>query len=103
MDAKKDIRPVTYLKNNAAELLAQVNESQRPVYITQKGEARAVLQDPKSYEQMRSTIGLLKLIAIGEEDVRAGKTRAQELVFADLGTNLRQQIKSAGRHLSLKL
>ena len=77
MDSKKDIRPVTYLKSHAANLLSQINESQRPVYITQKGETRAVLQDPKSYEQMRSAIGLLKLIALGEEDVRLGKTKDQ--------------------------
>ncbi len=96
MDAKKDIRPVTYLKNHAADLLAQVNESQRPIYITQKGEARAVLQDPKSYEQMRSTIGLLKLIALGEEDIRAGKTKTQDQVFTDLEANLQHRIKSGG-------
>ena len=94
MDAKKDIRPVTYLKNNIADLLSQINESQRPVYITQKGETRAVLQDPKSYEQMRSTIGLLKLIALGEEDIRSGKTRGQDQVFADLEVNLQQRMKS---------
>jgi len=72
MDAKKDIRPVTYLKNHAADLLSQINESQRPVYITQKGKARAVLQDSKSYEQIRSAIGLLKLVVLGEEEVRSG-------------------------------
>lgn len=94
MDAKKDIRPVTYLKNHAADLLSQINESQRPVYITQKGEARAVLQDPKSYEQMRSAIGLLKLVALGEEDVRSGKTKVQDQVFANLETSLQQRIES---------
>lgn len=93
MDAKKDIRPITYLKNNAADLLSQINESQRPVYITQNGETRAVLQDPKSYEQMRSSIGLLKLIALGEEDIRVGKIRDQDQVFADLEANLQQRIK----------
>jgi prevent-host-death family protein len=94
MDAKKDIRPVTYLKNHAADLLSQINESQRPVYITQKGEARAVLQDPESYEQMRSAIGLLKLVALGEEDVRSGKTKGQDQVFANLETSLQQRIES---------
>ncbi len=93
MDAKKDIRPVTYLKSNTASLLSQINESQRPVYIPQKGKTRAVLQDPKSYEQMRSTIGLLKLIALGEEDVRSGKTKSQDHVFADLENRLCQRMK----------
>lgn len=94
MDSKKDIRPVTYLKSHAANLLSQINESQRPVYITQKGETRAVLQDPKSYEQMRSAIGLLKLIALGEEDVRLGKTKDQNQVFAKLETSLLQRVKA---------
>jgi len=94
MAAKKDIRPVTYLKNHAADLLSQINESQRPVYITQKGETRAVLQDPKSYEQMRSAIGLLKLVALGEEDVRSGKTKDQDQVFTKLETSFQQRIKS---------
>jgi prevent-host-death family protein len=94
MDAKKDIRPVTYLKNHAADLLSQVNESQSPIYITQKGDARAVLQDPKSYEQMRSAIGLLKLIALGEEDIRAGRAKAQGQVFADLESTLQHRIKA---------
>ena len=93
MDAKKDIRPITYLKNNTANLLFQINESHRPVYITQKGETRAVLQDPKSYEQMRSAIGLLKLIALGEEDIRLGKTMNQDQVFADLESDLQQRMK----------
>ncbi len=94
MDSKKDIRPVTYLKSHPANLLSQINESQRPVYITQKGETRAVLQDPKSYEQMRSAIGLLKLIALGEEDVRLGKTKDQNQFFAKLETSLLQRVNA---------
>ena len=88
MESKKEIRPVTYLKAHAADLLTQVNETHRPVFITQKGEARAVLQDPESYERMRSALGLMKLLAQGEEDVRQGRVRTQEEVFADLSDSL---------------
>ena len=84
MKSKEDIRPVTYLKSNAADLLTQINTTHRPVVITQNGEARAVLQDTESYEQMRRTMGLLKLVAQGEDDVRAGQTLTQEAVFASL-------------------
>ena len=79
---KKDIRPVTYLKTRAADLLKQVNETQRPVIITQNGEPRAVLQDAKSYEDMRYALGLMKLISQGEEDVRRDRVRSQDEVFA---------------------
>jgi prevent-host-death family protein len=88
MESKKDIRPVTYLKSHAADLLSQVNETQRPVFITQKGEARAVLQDPASYERTRAALGLMKLLVQGEEDVRKGKVRPQDDVFADLKRSL---------------
>jgi prevent-host-death family protein len=81
MNMKEDLRPITYLKNNAADLLVQINATHRPVVITQNGEARAVLQDPESYEQMRRAIGLLKLVAQGEADVQAGRTLAADDVF----------------------
>ena len=84
MSIEKDIRPITYLKSRAADLLKQVNETHRPVIITQNGEPRAVLQDPQSYESMRNALGLLKLISHGEEDIRKGNVRPQEEVFSKI-------------------
>jgi prevent-host-death family protein len=84
MQMKEDLRPVTYLKSKAADLLEQINTTHRPVVITQNGAARAVLQDPESYEQMRRAIGLLKLVAQGESDVQAGRTMAADEVFTRL-------------------
>jgi len=95
MKANEDIRPVTYLKSRAADLLAQINETHRPVIITQNGEARAVLQDPESYEKMRAAIGLLKLLAQGEEDMRRGKFHGQEAVFDRLERKLKNGKKGA--------
>lgn len=82
MSLKEDIRPVTYLKSRAAELLAQVNRTQRPVIITQNGEPRGVLQDPESYERIRRALGMLKLLAQGEDDIRTGRVSPQPAVFA---------------------
>ena len=84
MKISTDIKPVTYLKSRAADLLKQVNETHRPIIITQNGEPKAVLQDPESYENMRNAIGLLKLIAQGEEDIHNGRTIPQHEVFASL-------------------
>ena len=82
MNIENDIRPITYLKSRAASLLKQVNETQRPVIITQNGKPRAVLQDSQSYESMRNALGLLKLISQGEEDIRKGKVRPQKDTFS---------------------
>jgi prevent-host-death family protein len=84
MNITIDIKPITYLKAKTADLIKQINETQRPVIITQNGEPKAVLQDPQSYENMRNAIGLLKLISQGEEDIRNGRGRPQEDVFADM-------------------
>lgn len=93
MNITTDIKPVTYLKSRAADLLNQINETQRPVIITQNGEPRAVLQDPISYGNMRNAIGILKLISQGEADIRNGKMKSQQDVFKDIEVTLKEKLK----------
>jgi prevent-host-death family protein len=93
MNISKDIKPITYLKSRAADLLKQINQTHRPVVITQNGEPKAILQDPESYENMRNAIGILKLVSQGEKDVREGKSRSQEEVFADIEAILKEKMK----------
>lgn len=93
MNIQKDIRPVSYLKSRAADLLRQINETHRPVIITQSGKPRAVLQDPRSFEDMRKAIGILKLISQGEEDIKQGKCKPQEAVFNKIQLLLETQSK----------
>src|SRR4030067_3156383 len=93
MNISKDIRPITYLKSRAPDLLKQINQTHRPVVITQNGEPRAVLQDPESYENMRNAIGILKLLSEGEADIRSGKTRALESVFSEIEEALKERYK----------
>jgi prevent-host-death family protein len=93
MNIIDDIKPVTYLKSRAADLLNQINETHRPVIITQNGEPRAVLQDPESYENMRNAIGILKLVSQGETDVRNGRTKSQESMFNEIGSELKARLK----------
>jgi len=91
MSLKKDIRPITHLKTRAADLLNQVNDTRRPVIITQNGEPRAVIQDARSYEDMRNAIGLLKLLAQGEEDIRQDRTVDQDAVFRRMDKAIREK------------
>ena len=88
MVIKEDIRPISYIKANAAEILEQVNETRRPVYVTQNGEARAVLIDTESYENMKKAIGLLKLLTQGESDIVEGKILSQEDFFSGVDREL---------------
>ena len=67
------IRPISYLKANAAEVLDQIGREREPLVITQNGEARAVLQDVVSYEQTQETLALLKVLALGTRQVEQGR------------------------------
>jgi prevent-host-death family protein len=93
MIISKDIKPITYLKSKAPELLKQINETHRPIVITQNGEPKAVLQDPESYENMRNAIGILKLISQGEQDVKDGRSKSQEDVFANVERLLKERME----------
>ncbi|MDD2723607.1 MAG: type II toxin-antitoxin system Phd/YefM family antitoxin [Methylovulum sp.] len=81
MKISTDIKPVSYLKLHSADLLKQVNETHRPVIITQNGEPRAVLQDAETYENTRTALGLLKLLAHAESEVQSGNVTEQNQVF----------------------
>lgn len=97
MNITEAIRPISALKNRAADLLEQINKTQRPIIITQNGVPRGVLQDPQSCEQMRRAVGMLKLLAQGEEDVRAGRTVPGNRVFAQVRGQLDAQGRDDGK------
>jgi prevent-host-death family protein len=69
------IKPISYLKANAAEVLERLAEERQPLLITQNGEARAVMQDVASYEETQETLALLKVLALGNREVEEGKVK----------------------------
>ncbi len=88
MKLAEDIKPITYMKTRSSELIKTVGENKRPIIITQNGEARAVLIDIDSYEKQKEALLLLKIIAQGEEDIKAGRVTEQETVFKKLDKKL---------------
>ena len=69
------VKSISTLKANAAEILQELAELRRPLVITQNGEAKAVLQDVASYDATQETLALLKILALGQAQVAAGKAR----------------------------
>lgn len=69
------IKPISYLKANAAEILQELTTQRQPMVITQNGEAKAVIQDVASYEQTQETLALLKILALGNQQVAQGRVK----------------------------
>ena len=84
MSLAKQIKPISYVKANAAELIRDLHKSGEPIIITQNGEAKAVLQDIESYEKTLETLALLKIVARWERQYREGKVKPAAEVFRRL-------------------
>jgi prevent-host-death family protein len=84
MRYSSQVKPISYLKANAAEVLAHLAEQREPRVITQSGEAKAFLQEVASFEETQETLALLKILALGDQDVAAGKVKPVGEVIARL-------------------
>jgi prevent-host-death family protein len=84
MKLSNRIRPISYLKAHAAEIVRNLAEQQEPMVITQNGEAKVVIQDIESYEQTQQTMALLKILALGMRQVEEGKVLPAENVIKRL-------------------
>ena len=73
MRYSRQIKPISYLKANAADVLQELEEQRKPLIITQNGEAKAVLQDVASYEETQETLALLKILVLGSQQVERGE------------------------------
>lgn len=84
MSLSTQIKPISYFKANAAEIVRDLAERREPMIITQNGEATAVIQDIVSYEQTQETMALLKILALGNRQIEAGRVRSAASVIKRL-------------------
>ncbi len=78
MNLETRIKPISYLKAHSADLIRELGDGAPPLVITQNGEAKAVLQDVGSYEATQESLALLKLLALGRDEMAAEQTRSVE-------------------------
>lgn len=75
------IKPISYVKAHAAELLDRISREREPIIITQNGEARAVLVDIRSYEEGQERMAMLQIMSGGEE-VHVGEPLSRTEVYS---------------------
>lgn len=86
------IKPISYFKANAAEVLADLNDGGEPMIITQNGEAKAVIQDVREYERTQETLAMLKVLALGMQDIEAGRVKPARQVIERLRSELKRDV-----------
>ncbi len=90
MKLSSQIKPISYLKAHAAEIVRNFGKLREPLVITQNGVAKVVIQDIESYEQTQETIALLKILSLGARQVEEGKVQPA----ADVIKRLRKRRKT---------
>jgi prevent-host-death family protein len=78
------VKPISYLKNHAAEIASTLAETGEPLLITQNGEARLVVMDVAAWDRQEQAMALLKILALGHREIEAGLFRDAEAVLGEL-------------------
>ena len=78
LNLANDIKPISYIKSHTAEMIRQVGDNKNPIVITQNGEAKAVIIDIDSYQNLINAVNLMKIISIGDRDIKNGKIVSHE-------------------------
>lgn len=84
MKFSTQVKPISYLKSHAAEIIKDISESRKPMLITQNGEAKLVVMDVRSYEEQEETLALLKILALGNREIEQGHFKSADELFAEL-------------------
>jgi len=87
----EDIKPISYVKTHTAQIMKQLEEKNNPVVITQNGEAKAVIMDVKQYQKIIDTINLLKILSIGENDIKNNRIYTQDQLNKKINTILENE------------
>lgn len=87
MKPSTHIKPISYLKANASDVVNQLQEQREPMIITQNGEAKIVVQDIESFEKTQQTLALLKILALGQHQIEEGQVLEADSVIDAIRAN----------------
>ncbi len=89
MKPSESIKPISYLKAHASELFREITDHQKTLIVTQRGEAKVVIQDVHTYERTQESLALLKMLAKSSQSIREGKFKPVGAAFDDLGERIK--------------
>lgn len=84
MTLSAQIKPISYLKSNAAEIIKDFADKEDTLIITQNGEAKMVVMDIVKYEKQQATMTMLKILALGSKEIEAGRFQNSSEFFSEL-------------------
>ncbi len=93
MKYSQTIRPISYLKAHASEIIRDITENQETLIITQNGEAKVVVQDIHTFEKTQDSLALLKILALSTANIQKGKYQTAQKSFEDIRNKINDRKK----------
>ncbi|OGV48372.1 MAG: hypothetical protein A2017_00505 [Lentisphaerae bacterium GWF2_44_16] len=88
MQLSETVKPISYIKSHAAEIVRDISKSRKPVIITQNGEAKAIMMGLPEYEMLQDSLAMLKLAAIGTDEIRKKKFKPAAEAFKSINSRI---------------
>ena len=92
MKPSESIKPISYLKAHASEVIKDISDNQKTIIITQNGKAKVVLQDVKMFEKTQETLALLKILAMSNKSLKEGKIKTLTQSFKDVRKRIDERL-----------
>ena len=83
------VKPISYLKAHASELIRDITNTRQTLIVTHNGEAKVVVQDIRSYERMQETLALLKILTRSKQNIKRGRVKTLNDTFTSLEKRIR--------------
>jgi prevent-host-death family protein len=86
IDITKDIQSLTTFRRRSGDFMKQLKRNKRPVVLTVKGKAAAIVQDAEAYQRLLDIAAYADAeegIRQGLEDSKKGRVRPAREFFAD--------------------
>jgi len=94
MKLSEDIKPISQVKAHMSEIVEAISHTHNKVVITHNGEAKAVLQDIESFEELQESLAMLKIIAISTKSMLLGKGQPVKEAFKEVRDRAKEMHKS---------
>ncbi len=90
MELSKAVKPISYIKSHASEVLRDLEESGEAIVITLNGEAKAIMQDIRQYEKTQESLAMLKILALGKKEAEEGRAQPMDEAFDEARKTLKK-------------
>ena len=89
MKYSTSVKPISYLKTHASRMIRELSDNQGTLIVTHNGQAKAIVQDIRTFERTQEALALLKILTQSQRNIQRGKAKRLDAVVTSLKRRIR--------------